>query len=443
MPKTSVTCDGKTFASVSELCAHYGKSPQVVTQRLRTLGWTPEQAVELIPRKRRGTTGKPVEVDGVRYESIVDACAAHGLKAATVTARLARGYKIDESFSVAAPKRKPAAGKPSEVDGKRYRSHEEMARAYGQKWGNVRRRLDRGWSMKQALQLEPPPPRFRAFEGHARDTKWKEARITEGVLEPVPNAGGYKLYLVTNIINGKAYVGITIGSLEQRLKQHFSAVRRGRKSAFCNAVRKYGEGAFRIELLSDAAGSFSELQELEVREIQLRDSIRNGYNTAAGGSLGTSKQIAVAGRVFPSYAQAADHFGIDPSVFALRVNRLGWSPEEAAGLLERTWVGKKKPVAVNGLEYESLWEAAHAHGVDYKLAHARVTKGWTVEQALQLTSLPSTVRFTGRMITAFGVQYGSLAKAALGLGINPQSFRKRLQEGATAEEAFHRARKKV
>ena len=82
--------------------------------------------------------------------------------------------------------------------------------------------------MEQALLLEPTPPRFRNFEGHARDQKWKVVRVAEGKVEPVPDAEGYKLYLVTNTVKGKVYVGLTITSLEHRLKQHFAAARRGR-----------------------------------------------------------------------------------------------------------------------------------------------------------------------------------------------------------------------
>lgn len=73
--------------------------------------------------------------------------------------------------------------------------------------------------------------------------------MAAGKVEPVPDTDGYKLYLVTNTLNGKVYVGLTIGTLEKRLKQHFAAARSGRKSAFATAINKYGEGAFTIELI--------------------------------------------------------------------------------------------------------------------------------------------------------------------------------------------------
>lgn len=441
MTRTRVTCEGRTFGSVKELAEHYGKRPGDVAQRLRVLGWSPEQAVGVEPRRRKGTSSKPVAVLGVAYDSLRDAAAAFNLEAGTVRARLAKGLSIEEAFSLVPRPRKPSRSKPVTFRGKEFSSQEAMAAAHGQKSGNVLRRVGRGWTVDQALMLEPPPPRFRDFDGHAREAKWKEARLTSGVLEPVPDASGYKLYVVTNLLNSKEYVGITIGSLDLRLKQHFAAARRGRKSAFSNALQKYGEKGFRIELLSDAAKTFEELQEMEVSEIQRRNSIRAGYNTAAGGSLGTPKQVTVAGRRFSSYLQAAEHFGIDASVFVLRLTRLGWSPEEAAGLKERSWEGKKKPVEVSGVKYESLFAAARAHGVAYKLTHARVAQGWSLEQALGLEPMPASVRFSGRSIQVFGVDYGSIAEAARMLGISSEAFRKRLQQGATPEEAVLRARK--
>lgn len=243
--------------------------------------------------------------------------------------------------------------------------------------------------MEQALGLEPPPPRFRNFEGHARERKWKEVRIADGRVEPVPDIKGYKLYLVTNTVNDKVYVGLTITSSEQRLKQHFAATRKGRKSAFTNALRKYGEAAFKIELIRSDARTYDELQEQEVLEIEQRGSIRNGYNTAKGGSIGTAKDVTVAGKVYPSYAMAAHAHGVDPVVFSLRLGRLKWSPDEAAGLIPRSGSGISEAVNVNGTTFASLQEAAAAHRVNYGTAWSRYRKkGWTIEQSLNLSPPP-------------------------------------------------------
>ena len=383
-----VICNGVVFESLKALAEHYGMTRAKLAQRI-FIGWTPEQAVGLCVRHRKSSTGKPVEFNGVKYGSLVEASRALGLNPAAVAGRVANGYSSEDALSGKLKKRLGARSKPIEFGGTTYRSRQELCAQHSEKWGNVSRRVSRGWTIKQALGLEPAPPRFRNFEGHARDRKWKEVRVADGMVEPVPDAEGYKLYLITNTENGKVYVGLTITLLVQRFKQHFAAARKGRKSAFANALRKHGEAAFKIELLKSDARTCDELQRQEVLEIERRDSIRNGYNTAKGGSIGTAKDITVAGRVYPSYAMAAITHGVDPSVFVLRVGRLKWTPDEAAGLVARGQYGISEQVSAEGKIFPNLRAAAEACGVVYGTAWDRYRKkGWTIEQSLGIDPAP-------------------------------------------------------
>ena len=298
--------------------------------------------------------------------------------------------------------------------------------------------------MEQALQIEPAPPRFRDFEGHARDHKWKEVRVSEGKFEPVPDAQGYKLYLVTNTVNQKVYVGLTIGPLENRLKQHFAAARRGRKSAFSNAIRKYGEQAFKIELLTTNACTYEELQELEVLEIAKRDAIRNGYNTALGGSIGTSKAITLAGRTYQSYAGAAEAYGVDPVVFGIRVSRLKWTPEEAAGIEEKSWSGKSTPISVAGKIYGSVREAAKFYGQLPGTVHSRYRiKGWTIEQSLGIAPPPNRAPPSAKAASILGIEYESISAAAAALGVDANALRRQVRLALTSDEAYAKMKRHI
>lgn len=443
MATSPVLCGGEQFSSIVELASRYGLPVSKVIQRLRRLGWTAEQAVGIEARVRPINSGRPLTHNGVDYRNLAEASRALGLDPSTIAARVANGYSVDDALTGNLKGNTGSRAKPIEFRGHEYESRDELCKQFGQRWGNVLRRVNRGWTMEQALMLEPPPPRFRNHEGHARDHKWKEVRVNEGQVEPVPDSGGFKLYVVTNTLNGKQYVGLTMTSLEQRLKQHFAATRRGRKSAFANALRKYGVAAFTISLIRSDAHSYAALQLQEVEEIERRDTIRNGYNTAKGGAIGTSKEVVVDGKLFPSIAAAADAYAIEPGVFALRLNRLKWSPEEAAGLVERNWEGKAQPVTIAGVEYPSLYSAASALGADYKLVHNRVqSRGWTLEQAVGLSPAPDSRKYSGSPVEVSGIRYGSIGEAARALGINSVSFGRRLQEGMTPEDAFRRARVK-
>ena len=423
-----IVCEGKRFESVAAMCVYYGVERFKTHSRIQR-GWTPEQAIGLAPREESLYRPKAIEINGQRYENLTLAAAAFGVKLATVKRRIALGYSIENAFLGRLKPRVGMRGKQVEFDGVVYASIATLGRKFSLTGTLVSKRLRSGWSLAQALETVSPPPRFRNFEGHAREQKWKDVRTIEGKIEPVPDRGGYKLYLVTNNVNSKIYVGITVGELNARLKQHFAAARRGRKSAFMNAINKYGEAAFQIELLFDDAKTYDELQDKEVQEIVRRDSIRNGYNTAQGGSIGTAKELTVDGCTFPSYVSAAAHYGVDPQVMAMRLGRLKWTPEESVGLVAKGWVGKAIPVTVADVIYPSMHQAAEAYKINYKLVHERVRKrGWTIEQALQISDAPDSGRFAGIGVSAFGLTFKSYGECAKHFGIKAPSLLKRLME---------------
>ena len=102
-----------------------------------------------------------------------------------------------------------------------------------------------------------------------------------------------KIYKITNSKNGKIYVGMTVDTLEQRLKEHIQECRRYErgvvkyKSRLYNAMLADGFQAFTIELLEDNVSR----EQVGVREqhyIKLLntqdDSV--GYNISKGGRAG-------------------------------------------------------------------------------------------------------------------------------------------------------------
>jgi len=421
---------------------HFKVHESTLARRLR-YGWTNEQAVGLEEKPKRVGSAEKVIYKGITYLNLKHLAEAFGKNAEMLRRKIRDGQTVDEALTKGVEKRISANAKAIEFNGKSYPSIQTLIDEHNVKASVYSRRIKRGWTIEQALEVEDAPPRFRNFEGHARDTKWKNERSTPTGVEPVPDAEGYKLYLILNAKSPKQYVGITIGSLQARLKQHFSATRRGRKSALQNAIKFYGEENFTIELISNNARSFEELQELEINEIIKRDCIRNGYNTAYGGSLGTSKKITVDGRIFPSFAQAAEHYGVDVAVFSLRITRLKWTPEEAVGLDERDWGGKSKEVKIDDINFSSIRKAALHFGKKVELIYARLEMGWTTKQALDLESPPSTAKFTGKEVQAFGKTYKSIAAAAKELGVSEEPFRLRILKGFTVEQSFQMARKKV
>lgn len=55
------------------------------------------------------------------------------------------------------------------------------------------------------------------------------------------------IYCITNKVNGKQYVGLTMRTLEERFKEHCKA-----ESAIGRALRKYGLDNFKLEIIDSS-----------------------------------------------------------------------------------------------------------------------------------------------------------------------------------------------
>lgn len=87
------------------------------------------------------------------------------------------------------------------------------------------------------------------------------------------------IYKATNILNGKAYVGQTVRSLDVRIREHL----RKKDTYFDKALSKYGINSFRFEII-DSAKTVQELNAKEVFWINFFNTFgENGYNMCEGG----------------------------------------------------------------------------------------------------------------------------------------------------------------
>lgn len=90
------------------------------------------------------------------------------------------------------------------------------------------------------------------------------------------------IYSIVNKINGKTYVGQTIGTIEHRFSQHKHSSKRENTYLY-NAMKKYGIENFTIKLI-DTANSLEELNNKEIYWIKkLNTKYPYGYNILDGG----------------------------------------------------------------------------------------------------------------------------------------------------------------
>jgi group I intron endonuclease len=94
------------------------------------------------------------------------------------------------------------------------------------------------------------------------------------------------VYMVTNIVNGKRYIGKTVREkVKIRKREHYTAARRGVNTLFCKAIRKYGEYNFKWDVLFTGT-LHSELLKKEIEYIKEYNTycdIGHGYNMTQGG----------------------------------------------------------------------------------------------------------------------------------------------------------------
>src|SRR5271157_1877326 len=87
------------------------------------------------------------------------------------------------------------------------------------------------------------------------------------------------VYMATNTVNGKRYIGYTSKTLEMRKASHFHAARNSKlrkRMVFSRALNKYGEDKFVFIVLKDNLTASEGL----ALEAQLISKLKPEYNTA-------------------------------------------------------------------------------------------------------------------------------------------------------------------
>lgn len=126
------------------------------------------------------------------------------------------------------------------------------------------------------------------------------------------------IYKFTNKLNGKVYIGQTIQTLEERVKQH---IHRKDGTYFHNTLSKYGIESFDVDVI-DTATTTQELNNKERYWIEHYNSCdkRYGYNTTLGGETNPMQCISAKNKHDAKMASEETRKKISDSMRALRAS---------------------------------------------------------------------------------------------------------------------------
>lgn len=92
---------------------------------------------------------------------------------------------------------------------------------------------------------------------------------------------GY-IYMITNQINNKKYVGCTITTLKKRFEEHaWRCIKTDSNTKFCNSIRKHGIENFKIELIEEC--EINTIYDREKHHISFLKTYEIGLNSTLGG----------------------------------------------------------------------------------------------------------------------------------------------------------------
>jgi group I intron endonuclease len=128
-----------------------------------------------------------------------------------------------------------------------------------------------------------------SLENEAFGPELERPDVIEGSIEmkravQEPKVGKGIIYLITNLINGKRYVGQSILTMAKRWSLHKSDAKRGSFSAISQAIRMHGAKNFSLELLVEAdREQLNDLERKFILDLNTRAHDGRGYNLTPGG----------------------------------------------------------------------------------------------------------------------------------------------------------------
>ena len=173
-----------------------------------------------------------------------------------------------------------------------------------------------------------------------------------------------QVYLLTNSITQKRYIGKTGVGLSRRWTVHKCNAKRGDVSHLYRSMRKHGAGVFVVELLEYDVSK----EDINTRECYWIEQLKPEYNMTAGGEGGDTSSS-------PKFKKSMrDYHANKPREEYATYGMLGKkTSDETKKLIAES---KYKPCVVKGIKFGSRQEACEHFGIGRTTLYRWKKKGW-------------------------------------------------------------------
>ena len=355
--------------------------------------------------------GKAFFVGATRFQSIAEAARHYGINPGTLQLRLKSGMKPEDAVNP-----DNLLNEKIEFRGVQYETKKSLSEHYRIPYKTFYNRYEQlGWTVEQALELEPAPERPCAYNASRIEYRDMEFVSLTDVDSYLGRATGYTSMCL---------------SKDWSLEEIFGDKERPKQQVWNRKEIEYEGVIYPSQIaIADAFGIERKVFEHRLKSgWELKDALRNENNS--------KRSVQCEGVQYASIRDLARAYDMDAELVWGRINRK-WTPEQAVGIQPEPNLRLLTPtnavkVKVEGVEYSSVEAVCAYYGVDKSTYYGRLNRGATVEQALGLEEMPVQTH------TAFelnGVFYTSHKDAERRLGLPESTISSRLKLGKTIEEA--------
>ena len=211
--KYKLYVNGVGYKSKQDACRKNNVNYVTFRKRYEEYGWSLERSLSIPSGLTKGGQGifssTEIKVKDKTYKSIAEAARYYNLTPETVAAALKKGATINQAFKLEI--------KPTEnsfnFEGKFYRDKKHFCKKFNFPYTLLRNRLNRGLSLRQALNL-------------GKSNIGNDGRYNKKIFKKNPelaNKNAYLYFAVVKIDKNIRYkIGITSKSIKQRLSKEFT-----------------------------------------------------------------------------------------------------------------------------------------------------------------------------------------------------------------------------